>query len=229
MSLAVILVLTANANSQYRDEPPYRQPEARFVSLGFLQRTFRPLGSNPLADSLAISYDRFMPVIGLRQGLLDILLGYTRYRMQGASRETILLVATARQEFPLTRGSAGALVVPVALSTDFTKAQTTGSLRENFGVASIGAGSGLKVRSAGRGYDASIEVLGLAHYSFDGLGTGSGFSPALTAEASILLPDALSFAGLVGGYRLRIQSWRMSEDKFDYTSVSHGAYVGIGF
>jgi hypothetical protein len=72
-------------------------------------------------------------------------------------------------------------------------------------------------------------VLGIAQYSFEGLGTGSGFSPALTGEAGALLPEALSFVSLAAGYRFRLQTWSMGETKFNYRSLSHGPYVGVVF
>jgi hypothetical protein len=141
----------------------------------------------------------------------------------------VLLAAAVRQEIPLAGSRGERFLLPVVLSTDFTKAQAAGPQRETFGVASIGAGAGFKFRSYGRAHDAAIEVLGVVHYSFDGLGTGSGFSPALIAEANLLLADALPFASLAVGYRLRVQSWKMSEEKFNYRSVSHGPYLGILF
>jgi hypothetical protein len=214
---------------QYREGREYEPSETRFLSLGFFQRTFRPLASNPLDDSMAIAYERFMPVLGVRQGPVDVVVGYTRFRLRGISRETVLLAATFRQEISLAGEVGERLLLPVLLATDFTKAQAAGPQRETFGVASLGVGTGLKFRSTGRGHDASIDVLGVVHYSFDGLGTGSGFSPALIAEANLLLPDALSFSSLVLGYRLRLQSWKMSEAKFNYHSVSHGPYIGVVF
>jgi len=199
------------------------------LSLGFLQRTFDPMASNPLDDSAAISYDRFMPVLGFRQGPVDIILGYTRYQLQGRTCETVMLAGTVRQEIQLAGEPSGVLLLPVMLSSDFTKAESAGPQGETFGVASVGVGAGVRFRSTGRGYDASVEVSGLLHYSLDGLGTGTGFSPTLAAEASLFLPDALSFAPLAVGYRLRIQSWKMSDDAFNYRSVSHGPYIGVGF
>jgi hypothetical protein len=231
MTLVVcgLLLAVAPVRGQYREGREYQPSETRFLSLGFFQRSFRPMASNPLDDSMAIAYERFMPVLGLRQGPVDIMLGYTRFRLRGISREAVFLAAAYRQELPLSGEAGERLVLPLLLSTDFTKAQAAGAQRETFGVASLGIGTGVKFRSIGAGHDASIELLGVAHYSFDGLGTGSGFSPAMIAEASLLLPDALSFTSLVLGYRLRVQSWSMSEEKFNYRSLSHGPYLGVVF
>jgi hypothetical protein len=217
------------AHAQYREHAESGPSEARFLSIGYLQRTFDPQASNTLGDTATISYDRMMPVAGLRQGVLDMLIGYARYSLQGESKETILIAANVRQELPLAGGKETMLLAPLMLATDYVKAESAGPQRETFSVASVGIGAGMKLRQVGSGYDASVEVLAAAHYSIDGLGTGSGFSPALIAEAGVFLPDALSFASLAAGYRLRLQSWNMSDDKLDYQSVSHGPYVGVWF
>lgn len=221
------LLAVSTAGGQYREPSEYRQFEERFVSAGFLHRDFRPRTGNPVADSLAIRYDGLMPVAGFRQGPVDIVAGYMQYRLAGVKREAVILAASVAQDVPLTKRGGTALLLPVVLSTDFARSEANGPRRETFNIASLGVGTGLKVRSTGAAHDLWFGAVLMAHYSFEGPGTGSGFSPALIAEAAGLFPRALPFAGLAAGYRLRLQSWSMSAAKFDYRSLSHGPFIGI--
>ena len=218
-----------SAAAQYREPSEYNPTEVRFISAGLLQSEFRPLASNTLDDSLAIRYDQLMPVVGFRQGGVEILAGYTRYDLRGTSCESVILSATVLQDLLVAGGLKEALLLPVMFSSDFVKAETQGPTRETFSVTSLGIGAGLKFRSFGRSHDAWVSLLGVAHYSFEGLGTGSGFSPALIGEATVLLPDAVWSVSLAMGYRFRLQSWSMSEERFNYRSVSHGPYIGVVF
>jgi hypothetical protein len=99
------LFLWNTAAAQYLEPGEHRRPDTRFVSAGVLQREFHPLASNILPDSLAIRYDQLMPVIGFRHGVLDILAGYTRYRLRGAKREALIISASASQELLLAGGA----------------------------------------------------------------------------------------------------------------------------
>ena len=223
------ILLRNPAAAQYRESPEYQLSEARFISAGFFICDFRPSTSNTLDDSLAIRYDQLMPVIGFHQGIVDVVAGYTRYRQEGMNREAVLLSATMSPELPLTGGREEALLLPVMLSSNFGKAETRGPQRETFNIASLGIGVGLKFRSCGPSHDGWVSLVGLVHYSFEGFGIGSGFSPALIGEAAVLLPDVVWSIPLALGYRFRLQSWEMSEEKFNYRSVSHGPYMGVVF
>lgn len=227
--VAVAMATHGSVSAQYHEGSNAEPPEVRYVSAGFLQRTFEPLGSNPQTDSLAIRYDRMMPVIGFRQGMVDIVGGYTRYRMNGVRREAVILSASVSQDVALTGEREHALFLPVLLSSDFARSEGTGPGRETFSIASLGIGTGLKFRSRGGHHEAWLSVVGVAHYAFEGLGTGGGFSPALMGEGTVLLPRAIPLFALALGYRFRLQSWSMSEEKFNYRSVSHGPYIGVVF
>ncbi len=215
--------------AQYREEPARRAVEVQFVSGGYLQQNLRPRHSNALPDSAVISYDRLMPVLGLRQGVLDLLVGYARFSLRGRSRETILASAIFRQELPLGRTGKDGLSVPILLSTGFFRAQAAGPERTTLNVATVGVGLGVRGGFAGPASELWIEALGAVHYAVDGIGTGSGFSPVLAAEAGAFFPGALTFASLAAGYRVRLQSWSMSDSAYDYRLSSHGAYLGVWF
>jgi hypothetical protein len=230
-ALGVLLLLSVPValHAQYYEEREYAPTEARYVYAGLARPDFLPRSSNPLPDSVAVSFRGLMPMIGFRQGPVDISVGYMTYSLRGMSRSATFLNATVMQELPLTRGGAGALVLPVVLAADYTRAETIGFERDNFNIASLGLGLGLKYRYQRRDLDLSLHMLGVAHYSSEGFSTGTGFSSAALAEALVLLPEAIIGNGIVFGYRFRLQNWSMSNDKFNYRLISHGASVGIMF
>jgi hypothetical protein len=155
--------------------------------------------------------------------------GYTTYTLRGQNRSTIFFGASVFQEFILSGRRSSALVMPITLSADFTKAEGVGVERENFNIASVGVGAGLKYRYNSESLDFSIQVGEIVHYSFEGLSTGNGFSAATVADALVLLPGALVFDGVVLGYRFRLQTWGMNREQFNYRSVTHGPFLGVMF
>ena len=229
LMLFVGLCTPVRLSAQYDDPWEYPPSEARFFHAGFYQRDFRPRGTNPTPDSLAIDFRRIMPVIGFRQGLADISFGYATYSLKGVTHSTIFLGAVFSQDIPLSGKRPSALVMPLMISADFTKAEGIGFERENFNIASVGVGAGLKYRYYGRSLEFSVYAAEAAQYSNDGLGVGSGFSALTLGDATLLLRGTLMFEGIALGYRFRYQTWSMNETKFNYTSLSPGPYVGIIF
>jgi len=61
------------------------------------------------------------------------------------------------------------------------------------------------------------------------LSTGSGFSGAVVLDASTVFRTIGIADGLALGYRFRLQTWSLSNARFDYRAVSHGPYIGIAF
>ena len=215
--------------AQYYERETYEPADARYVYAGFMQRDFSPRASNSIPDSLSITFNRLMPFIGLRQGPVDFMFGYTTYTLGGESKTSIFLAANISQEIILSGRRSNALVMPFMLSADFTKAEGIGVERENFNIGSVGIGAGLKYRYNSESVDFSIQAGEIVHYSFEGVSTGNGFSAATVADALLLLPGALVFDGVVVGYRFRLQTWAMNREQFNYKSVSHGPYIGVMF
>ena len=216
-------------HAQYYDRPEYEPTRARFLSIGFANRDFEPWSSNASPDSAAIRYDRVMPMIGFRQGLVDIAFGYAQFTLHGRSRSTIFFGVTAANDLPLTHRSPVSLLLPLMLSADYTKAQAAGPERDDFNIASLGIGAGLKFRYNTQSVDISLQAVEIAHLSTEGFGAGTGFSAATLGEAVLILHRAPVFDGVAMGYRFRLQTWSMNESRFDYRSVSHGPFVGILF
>lgn len=222
------LVLAAQARAQYIEQRAYEPSAARYLAGGVFFREFAPRGSTTAPDSLAIRFSRVMPFLMFRQGPVDITFGYTTYSLRGASRATIFLGTTVATEFPLAGRRGSALVLPLLLAADFTKAESAGSDRDHFNTASVGIGTGLKYRLTGEDADISIAAMGVYHYSFQGYSITSGSSPAVLGEATLVLRHVPVFDGMAAGYRFRYQSWNTG-GFFDYSTTNHGVFVGVLF
>jgi hypothetical protein len=231
MVLVVALLAAGRAEvaAQYNEPRDYEPSVSRFLALGVGFRDFAPRPANPAPDSTVIRYNVPMPLLTFRQGPVDIQFGYTRYTLQGASREAIYAGTMVSTDLVLTGDRWNALVVPLAVAADYTKSEGTGPERETFNVGSIGIGAGLKYHVRTGSLDLFVRATGIIHYSFEGVSTGSGSSAALDAEAGILLFRIPVFDGLAAGYRFRTQTWTMSDDRLEYRAVTHGPYVGVIF
>lgn len=227
--IGLLCAAASIASAQYYDDREYEPPANRYLNGGFMQRDFQPRSSNPNPDSLAISYDHAMPMIGLRQGNVDISFGYTGYTLNGRSRSTIFFGASFVNEFPITGRARTGLLIPAVISVDYTKAESAGPSRENFNIASGGIGTGLKLRHRASNLDFWLQAVEIIHFSTEGFGAGYGFSAATVGEAVLLLPRALVFDGIVLGYRFRLQTWVLNESRFNYRSLAHGPFIGVLF
>lgn len=227
--VALCALVSAGARAQYYDEREYQPLRVRYIYAGAMQRDFAPRSSNQAADSATIRYARLMPMIGFRQGPVEFFFGYTSFKQRGATNSAIFLGTAVTTEFPLSGKRSNALILPLVFAADFTKAESGGPERENFNIASVGLGAGLKYRLTSDGVDFSVHAEELVHYSLEGLSTGSGFSAATLADVSLVLRDIALLDGLALGYRFRYQTWSMTDSKFDYRVTSHGPYLGILF
>ena len=226
--VGLLTVGPAGARAQYYDEREYRPLEVRYFYLGAMQRYFAPTGSNAAPDSARIDYNRLMPMIGFRQGSVDIFIGYTKFNQRGKSNAAIFVGTVVSTEFPVSGRRGSTLIVPLMFAADYTKAESGGPERDNFNIASLGLGAGLSYRLSTDVLDFSIRAGELFQYATEGLSVGSGFSAATVADASLVLHEVV-LNGLALGYRFRYQTWSMSEARFNYKTVSHGPYLGILF
>lgn len=219
----------AQASAQYYEEQEYSPAEFRYISAGFMNREFTPKTSNSLPDSARIHYTRIMPMVSFRQGAAELMFGYASYTLLGGSKSTIFFGGRFGGEVPIAGRRPFVLLFPLQLAADFTKAEGVGPSREDFNIASIGVGAGLKLRYFTSAVDFSFGVEELAQYSTDGIGIGNGFSAATVGDVVALLREFGPFEGAVVGYRFRLQTWSMNESKFNYRSISHGPYIGLMF
>jgi hypothetical protein len=225
----VTLMTGLPAAAQYEEPREYTIGEARFLAAGVVHRDFQPRSGNSSPDSAAIRYKAYMPVVSFHQGPLDVGVGYTRYSLAGTTQSSVYVGAVLTNEVPVTVGRLHALAVPLCLAVDFTKAEGVGPERENFNIASLGIGTGLRYRYLGDGVEGTVRLLGVVHYSFEGLSTGSGSSVGLLGDATLILRSIHIGEGLALGYRVRYQQWSMNDARFDYRAMHHGPYLGILF
>lgn len=222
------VIVAATASGQYMEKREYEPAVDRYLAGGIFFRDFRPGGSNTAPDSLVIRFSRVMPYLMFRQGPVDMTFGYTTYSAGGATRATIFLGSTFATEIPLAGGRGSALVLPLLIAADFTKAESAGSDRDHFNTASVGLGTGLKYRVAGQDVDAFIAATAVYHYSFFGYSFDNGSSPAFLGEAAVILRRVPIFNGIATGYRFRYQRWNTG-GYFDYVTTNHGVFVGVLF
>ena len=227
--LVVVSVPNGELAAQYYEQKEYEPSEARYVALGFVSRDFAPRSTNSLADSSVIRFNRVMPVVSFRQGPAEITFGYASYTLWGSSKSTIFFGGRFGTEIPIAGKRTSMLLFPFQLAADYTKAEGIGPSKEDFNIASVGIGMGLKYRYVTGNIDFSIGIEELVQYSSEGIGIGNGFSSASIGDAVLLLREVALLNGIAGGYRFRFQTWAMNESKFNYRSVSHGPYVGIMF
>jgi hypothetical protein len=226
-SLWCLLLLPLTALAQYYEPEGLEPSSDRFVSVGGVWRDFEPLPSNTAANSTAIAFKTLCPALAFHQGGVDVLFAFGTYNASGGGRTTLMFATTAQFDVPLSGSRSSALIAPVLLGGDYTKAESGAPLGEEFNVGSIGLGVGLKYRRSGPGADFTIFAGGLAQYSFAGFRPVYGFSPAALAEATILLKKVAIFDGIAIGYRFRYQQWTMSDRTFNYRTIFHGPYVGV--
>ena len=225
--LLLMLLIGSAARAQYYDEPT-APPEARrclFVGVG--SADFAPRESNTAADSARIAFSSVMPLVGFRQGSFELMIGYTRYELAGAMRTGITMQTTVGFDILLSGGPSSALLVPILIGADYTKAESAGPSRADFNLGSVGAGAGLAYRRTGGAVEFDLEAGQLVQYSFEGFGTVYGFSAATLARVHLVLPRVPLLKGIALGYRFRYQSWSMSDKTLNNRLLLHGLSVGI--
>jgi hypothetical protein len=214
---------------QYYDTKEYARPEGRYLSAGILRREFVPRPNNSLPDSAASRFAAFMPMLAFRQGAVEIYLGYTRFEERGGYHSAIVFGTQITNDILLSGSRSGALVLPLMIAADYTKVESSGPQRDDFNLATIGLGAGLKYRLATPGMEFWIQSVQVFHVAFQGIAAGTGSSLMTVGEAVLFLPRVPIGEGLVIGYRVRLQTWSLNDDRFNYRSLYHGPSIGILF
>jgi hypothetical protein len=226
---ALLLASFTPGFAQYESPRESGAWEQRIISGGIFLADMQPRSGNPLGDSTAIRYNRIMPLLGLIQGNVELLLGYATFELGGASRTAIMLAGSFGNEFSIAGTRRSMLLIPILLSADYTKAASTGVQRDDFNVASIGFGTGVRYRFSTGGIEGSVGATASAQFASEGFGTGTGFSGLLLGDVRVIFRNIGIGEGLAIGYRVRWQNWSMSDPVYDYRSVAHGPWLGIGF
>ena len=228
--IAVLVVIAATEVFAQYDEPREYQPtELRALSAGLSAIEFRPRASDAASDTAGIQFRTLMPVLDFRNGLMDIYFGYSRFTQSDVSHPAILAGINVGTEVPMLGHRSSALLLPVVIAADFTRADASGASRNSFNVASIGLGLGLKYRIVNRSVDGWVSTIAVAHYSTAGFSVNTGFSAAFLAEAMAYFPEVPIGEGVSVGYRFRYQTWSMQNASVNYRMIVHGPSVGIAF
>ncbi len=214
---------------QYYETREYRRPEGRYASLGILRDEFVPRPGNGLPDSIAARFHSIMPLLAYRPGPVEIYLGYTRFDERGATRSAVVFGTQITNDVSLGGGRPGGVVLPLMIAADYTKVESGGPQRDDFNLATLGIGAGLKYRLVTPEAEFWIQGGQLVHVAFQGLAAGTGSSLATVAEAGLMLPRVPIGEGLVVGYRVRLQTWSLSDDRYNYREVYHGPSIGVLF
>jgi hypothetical protein len=226
-TFALLLVCAVRVAAQYEEPADVAPAEWRYLWAGAAFRTFGPLASNTAPPDVQIDYDAVMATLGLRQGPVDLAVGYASFDQQGESRASIVVNLLYSFPFPITGPGPTTLILPIMLGADYTKAEASGPERNTFNIASVGVGTGLEVRHRTSGMEVSVRAGGLVHYSTEAYNFTGGFSAAAIGEAVLLFPRIGILDGLAVGYRVRYQTWSMSNEEFNYTTFAHGPFVGV--
>ncbi len=217
------------AYGQYYDTREYGSPTGRYLSAGVLHDEFLPRPGNSLPDSVAARFSAVMPILAFRQGPVEVYLGYTRFDERGASRSAVVFGTQVTNDIPLAGSRPGGLVLPLMIAADYTKVASSGPQRDDFNLATLGIGAGLKYRLVTPGTEFWIQGVQVVHVAFQGLAAGTGSSLATLGEAGLMLPRVGIGEGVVLGYRVRLQTWSLNDDRFNYRLVYHGPSIGILF
>ncbi len=229
-TVAAVMAMTAGkAVAQYDEPRDYQPTDIRSLSAGLSAIEFRPKTTDAASDSGGILFRALMPVLDFRNGLMDLYFGYTRYSQNDVSHPAILVGINVGTEFPVLGKRASALLIPVLIAADFTRADASGATRNSFNVASVGLGMGVKYRIVNRSIDAWLSTVVVAHYSTEGFSVNTGFSAAFLAEFIAYFPEIPIGDGVTFGYRFRFQNWSMQNSAFNYRMIVHGPSIGIAF
>ncbi len=219
------------AYGQYYDSEEFRRPEGRYLSAGLLHDEFRPRSNNSLPDSVAARFTQAMPMLTFHQGPGDVYLGYTRFTERGGTHSSVVFGMQLTNDMLLGGGrpAGGGLTLPLMLAADYTKVESAGPQRDDFNLATLGLGLGLKYRLVTPEVEFWIQGVQLFHFAFQGLAAGTGSSLATVGEVVLMLPRVPIGEGIVLGYRIRLQTWSLNDDRFNYRELYHGPSIGILF
>jgi hypothetical protein len=232
--LATLLLVAWSATmpavyGQYYESREEEESGSRAFTAGLLRFEFTPRPTNTLADSAAIRGAALLPMLAFRQGLVEIYVGYTRFEERGSTRSAVVFGTQVARDIPLGGPGPGGLALPLMVAADYTKVSSGALQRDDFNLASIGLGAGLGYRSGGPDMEFWIRGVEVFHVAFQGVASGTGTSLTTVGEAGLFLRRVPIGKGLVLGYRVRLQTWSLSDERFNYRALYHGPSVGILF
>jgi hypothetical protein len=200
----------------------------RSIGGGVALNTFDRRTDNSLPDSLAIKFTSPMFFLEYRQMNIRIAAGYNHYSLHGAGKSSYSIYAEGSSDLALDASRSGGLYIPVIIATNYVRAEGIGTTSGIFDVGSIGIGTGLKYRYLSEAFGMQLYGGAVIHYATVGFSVEYGSSVSARGEIQFLLPEAL-WNGITVGYRFDAQQWKMTEERFNYKRLNHGAFVGLLF
>jgi hypothetical protein len=222
-ALAAVTIPDAG-RAQYYEQEGSRPSGERYLSAGVLWKSFSPLPSN--TSPTPLTYRIVVPAIGLHLENLDVQFSYGRFSTIPGSQSTVSLNALYSLDVALTGAPRSGLSLPLLVGADYTRSGG-GGMQSEFNVGSIGLGVGLRYRKAGSGAHFSVGGGAIAQLGFAAFRPVYGFSGAVIGDATLLLTRFPLFGSLALGYRVRYQTWSLSDHVLRYSCLMHGPFVGV--
>jgi hypothetical protein len=231
--VAAVIVLVSCSVGAYAQEfqsslRDYDLIDYRSIGGGAALNRFEPRTDNSLPDSLAIKFTTPMFFLEYRQMNIHIAVSYNHYSLRGDSKSAYAIYADGSTDLAVAAKRSGGFYIPIIVSTNYVRADGTGTSSGIFDVGSIGIGTGLKYRLLSETFGMLLSGGAVVHYSTVGFSIEYGSSVSTRGEIQFLLPDLL-WSGITLGYRFENQQWKMSASKYNYTHQYHGAFVGLFF
>ncbi|HLP17513.1 MAG TPA: hypothetical protein VK470_14715 [Bacteroidota bacterium] len=232
-SLAYLFILSSICARAYAQEfesslREYDLIGFRSLGAGAAVNLFEPRSDNALPDSMAIKFSSPTFFLEYRQMNIRLAVAYNHYSLRDAGKSSYAIYADGSTDVPVAVKRSGGLFLPIFLATNYVRAEGLGNSSGIFDVGSIGIGTGLKYRFLSERFGLQISGGALIHYATVGFSIENGTSTAWRGEVQFLLPELL-WNGVTIGYRIDEQQWRMSEAKYNYKRLQHGAFVGLLF
>jgi hypothetical protein len=231
-AISCIVLVCVLRSFLYSQEFGFGYPDLedyRSLGVGVAAQQFKPASGNSLADSSRIHFNTPLYLAEYRQLGLRIAFGYEPYILRGEEHTALSLEAESAYDIRITGGMyRNGVFLPVIVSTNFVEAAGDFGTAEDFNIASVGIGGGLKYRYLSDSFGVEVFGAALIHYSGLGFSTEYGTSSMYVAQLQLLFPDVIG-KGVVAGYRFQQQRWLMTDADFDYMRMYQGPYIGIFF
>ena len=203
--------------------------EFRSLGMSVNAQQFLPAASNSMPDSQRLSFSSPLPFFEYRQMDVRIAVGYQEFTIQNRSRSSFTVALEQSNDYPLAgKKGESTLLLPIAFSSNFVKAEGIPGKIRNFEIGSVGLGTGLRYRYVTRQFALQVTLIALYHYSTVGFSTEYGSQKTFSAELFTVFSDIL-FDGVVIGARIDQQEWDISGIDLDYRRTVAGPFVAIVF
>ncbi len=205
--------------------------EYRSLGASYNLQRFKASSSNTLSDSNRITFSSSLPFIEFRQNNGRLAVGYQTFTdIRGKSKESFSVYGETHNDYSIggTKESKGAFALPVVVSANYVRAQSSNPSLADFDIGSLGLGTGIKFKHFEHSFGIQAFAVGSLMYASEGFGTDYGSQASLCGEVQLIFPE-LIYRGILVGYRFEYQRWNMNNSLLDYQRRYQGMFVGIMF